>query len=95
MDLLATVPSLSAAGWVDAVCAVVLLTAPMLARLAFDRASLFCCRHILGAISPECGESALEDAGALCSLEIAVALSFAIGFILSLSAFVRAAVAIA
>ena len=77
-----------------AVCAVVLLTAPMLARLVCDRASLFACRHILGAISPECGESALEDAGALCTLEIAVALSAAIGFVLCLSAFVRAATAV-
>ena len=77
-----------------AVCAVVLLTVPVLARLVADRASLFACRHILGAISPECGEGAIEDAGALCTLEIAVALSAAIGFVLCLSAFVRAATAV-
>ena len=77
-----------------AVCVVIVLTVPMLARLVCDRAALFACRHILGAVSPECGESALEDAGALCTLEIAVALSAAVGFVLCLSAFVRAASAI-
>lgn len=77
-----------------AVCAVILLTAPLLARLICDRAALFVCRHILGAISPECGESALEDAGALCTLEIAASLAVTVGFILCLSAFVRAAAAL-
>ena len=77
-----------------AVCAVILLTVPILARLVCDRAALFVCRHILGALSPECGENALEEAGALCTLEIAIALSASVGFVLCLSAFVRAAAAI-
>lgn len=77
-----------------AVCAVLVLTVPMLARLVCDRFILFACRHIVGAISPECGESALEDAGALCTLEIASAVSVAVAFVLCLSAFVRAASAL-
>ena len=77
-----------------AVCAVIVLVAPMLARLICDRAALFACRHIVGALSPECGEAALEDAGALCTVEIAATVSVCVAFVLCLSAFVRAAIAI-
>lgn len=77
-----------------AVCAVLVLTLPMLCRLVCDRALLFVCRHVLGAISEDSEDEALEELGSVCTLEIAVAVSVAVTFVLCLSAFVRSAGAI-
>lgn len=78
-----------------AVCAVIVLTLPMLFRLVCDRALLFICRHIAGAIAEDADAEALEELGSVCTLEIAVAVSVAVTFVLCLFAFVRAATAIA
>lgn len=77
-----------------AVCAVIVLTLPMLFRLVCDRALLFICRHIAGAISEDADAEALEELGSVCTLEIAVAVSVSVTFVLCLFAFVRAAAAI-
>ncbi len=73
-----------------AVCAVIVLTLPMLCRLVCDRALLFVCRHIAGAIAEDADAEALEELGSVCTLEIAVAVSLAVTFVLCLFAFVRA-----
>lgn len=79
---------------VIAVCAVIVLTLPMLLRLVCDRALLFICRHIAGAIAEDADAEALEELGSVCTLEIAVAVSVSVTFVLCLFAFVRAAGAI-
>lgn len=79
---------------VIAVCVVIVLTLPMLCRLVCDRALLFVCRHMLGVISEDSEDEALEELGSVCTLEIAVAVSVSVTFVLCLSAFVRAAGAI-
>ena len=77
-----------------AVCAVIVLTVPIIVRLAADRAVLFVCRHIVGAISPQSGEDALEELGSVCTLQIAAAVSISVAFVLCLAAFVSATTAI-
>ena len=77
-----------------AVCAALVLTVPMIVRLAADRAVLFVCRHIVGAISPQSGEDALEELGSTCTTEIAAAIAISVAFILCLAAFVTAATAL-
>ena len=74
-----------------AVCAVVVLTVPLIVRLAVDRAILFVCRHIVGAISPESGEEALEELGSTCTMQIAAAVAVSAAFVMCLAAFVSAA----
>lgn len=75
---------------VIAVCAVLLLTVPVIVRLICDRTVIFVCRHVSAAVT-EKDEPLFADLGASFTLMIAYAVSAAVMFVLCFTALVSSA----
>lgn len=74
-----------------AVCAVLILTLPVIVRLSLDRFALFVGGRVLSALAPQLGDDVLSGSCGTATVSLAAAVSAAAGFVLCLAAFVRAA----